>query len=333
MGRLFGTDGVRGLANADLTAELALDLAVAAAHVLGDVGAFGGHEGRPVAVVGRDTRASGEFLEAAVVAGLASAGVDVWRVGALPTPAVAYLTAELDADLGVVLSASHNPMPDNGIKLLARGGHKLADDVEDAIEKRMNEEWTPPDRRCRRPGERPRRGRGALPRAPALDHPAPARRPHRRRRRRQRRGVLRRTRGAASRGRHGGRDPHRARRPQHQRQLRLDAPRRPRRRRGRARRRRRRRVRRRRRPLPGRRRAGRGRRRRPRARDPRPRDARARCARARHRRRDGDGQPRLPDRRAGGGRSRSSRPGSATATCSRRCARAASSSAASRAAT
>ncbi|MDA8436472.1 MAG: phosphoglucosamine mutase [Actinomycetales bacterium] len=144
MGRLFGTDGVRGLANADLTAELALDLAVAAAHVLGEVGAFAGREGRPVAVVGRDTRASGEFLEAAVVAGLASAGVDVWRVGALPTPAVAYLTAALDADLGVVLSASHNPMPDNGIKLLARGGHKLADDVEDAIEARMNEEWTRP---------------------------------------------------------------------------------------------------------------------------------------------------------------------------------------------
>jgi phosphoglucosamine mutase len=144
VGRLFGTDGVRGLANADLTAELALDLAVAAAHVLGDVGAFAGREGRPVAVVGRDTRASGEFLEAAVVAGLASAGVDVWRVGAIPTPAVAFLTAALDADLGVMLSASHNPMPDNGIKLLARGGHKLADDVEDAIEKRMNEEWTRP---------------------------------------------------------------------------------------------------------------------------------------------------------------------------------------------
>ncbi len=145
MGRLFGTDGVRGLANADLTAELALDLAVAAAHVLGDVGAFAGHEGRrPVAVVGRDTRASGEFLEAAVVAGLASAGVDVWRVGALPTPAIAFLTAALDADLGVMLSASHNPMPDNGIKLLARGGHKLADDVEDAIERRMNEKWTRP---------------------------------------------------------------------------------------------------------------------------------------------------------------------------------------------
>ncbi|MFN8155801.1 MAG: phosphoglucosamine mutase [Candidatus Nanopelagicales bacterium] len=144
MGRLFGTDGVRGLANTDLTAELALDLAVAAAHVLGDVGAFSAHEGRPVAVVGRDPRASGEFLEAAVVAGLASAGVDVWRVGVLPTPAVAFLTAEVDADLGVVLSASHNAMPDNGIKFLARGGHKLADDVEDAIESRMNEEWARP---------------------------------------------------------------------------------------------------------------------------------------------------------------------------------------------
>ena len=145
MGRLFGTDGVRGLANADLTAELALDLAVAAAHVLGDAGAFAAHaERRPVAVVGTDGRASGEFLEAAVVAGLLSAGVDVWRVGVLPTPAVAYLTAALDADLGVVLSASHNPMPDNGIKILARGGHKLPDDVEDAIEARMREEWTRP---------------------------------------------------------------------------------------------------------------------------------------------------------------------------------------------
>ncbi|GGO83597.1 phosphoglucosamine mutase [Wenjunlia tyrosinilytica] len=132
MGRLFGTDGVRGVANRDLTAELALGLSVAAAHVLADAGAFEGH--RPVAVVGRDPRASGEFLEAAVVAGLASAGVDVLRVGVLPTPAVAYLTGALGADLGVMLSASHNPMPDNGIKFLARGGHKLADEIEDAIE-------------------------------------------------------------------------------------------------------------------------------------------------------------------------------------------------------
>lgn len=132
MGRLFGTDGVRGVANADLTAELALGLSVAAAHVLAEVGTFDGH--RPTAVVGRDPRASGEFLEAAVVAGLASAGVDVLRVGVLPTPAVAYLTGALGADLGVMLSASHNAMPDNGVKFFARGGHKLADELEDRIE-------------------------------------------------------------------------------------------------------------------------------------------------------------------------------------------------------
>jgi phosphoglucosamine mutase len=142
MGRLFGTDGVRGLANVDLTAELALDLSVAAAHVLGEAGAFEGH--RPRAVVGRDPRASGEFLEAAVVAGLASAGVDVFKLGVLPTPAVAYLTGSTGADLGVMLSASHNPMPDNGIKFLARGGIKLDDVIEDAIEARVGEEWQRP---------------------------------------------------------------------------------------------------------------------------------------------------------------------------------------------
>ncbi|MBK6871942.1 MAG: phosphoglucosamine mutase [Kineosporiaceae bacterium] len=142
MGRLFGTDGVRGLANRDLTAELALDLAVAAAHVLGEVGAFAGH--RPTAVVGRDPRASGEFLSAAVIAGLASAGVDVSDAGVVPTPAVAALVADTGADLGVMLSASHNPMPDNGIKFFAKGGHKLPDDVEDEIERRMGEDWARP---------------------------------------------------------------------------------------------------------------------------------------------------------------------------------------------
>jgi len=140
--RLFGTDGVRGVANKELTAELALELAVAAAHVLGQAGAFEGR--RPLAVVGRDPRASGEFLEAAVVAGLASAGVDVVRLGVLPTPAVAHLTAELEADLGVVLSASHNPMPDNGVKFLARGGHKLADELEADVEAQLLEEWQRP---------------------------------------------------------------------------------------------------------------------------------------------------------------------------------------------
>lgn len=142
MGRLFGTDGVRGLANRDLTAEIALDLSVAAARVLGDVGAFAGH--RPVAVVGRDTRASGEFLEAAVVAGLASAGVDVILLGVVPTPAVAYLVNSMDADLGVMLSASHNPMPDNGIKFFNRGGLKLDDEIENAIEARLSEPWDRP---------------------------------------------------------------------------------------------------------------------------------------------------------------------------------------------
>jgi len=146
-GRLFGTDGVRGLANGLVTAELALDLSVAAAHVLGETGALVGsdrHGGRPVAVVGRDTRASGEFLEAAVVAGLASAGVDVLLLGVLPTPATAYLTGSLNADLGVMLSASHNPMPDNGIKFLARGGVKLDDAIEEAIERRLREPWNRP---------------------------------------------------------------------------------------------------------------------------------------------------------------------------------------------
>lgn len=142
MANLFGTDGVRGLANGVLTAELALDLSVAAAHVLADRGEFSGH--RPLAVVGRDTRISGQFLEAAVVAGLASAGVDVLLLGVLPTPGVAYLTGALGADLGVMLSASHNAMPDNGIKFLARGGVKLDDTIEDAIEARMREEWQRP---------------------------------------------------------------------------------------------------------------------------------------------------------------------------------------------
>ncbi|WP_017615413.1 phosphoglucosamine mutase [Nocardiopsis salina] len=130
MARLFGTDGVRGVAGQDLTAALALDLSVAAARVLTERRAGR----RPVAVVGRDPRASGEFLEAAVVAGLASSGVDVVRAGVLPTPAVAHLTGELGADFGVMLSASHNPARDNGIKFFAEGGQKLADALEDEIE-------------------------------------------------------------------------------------------------------------------------------------------------------------------------------------------------------
>ncbi|HYT10590.1 MAG TPA: phosphoglucosamine mutase [Mycobacteriales bacterium] len=147
MGRLFGTDGVRGLANADLTPELVLSVAVSAAHVLGELRQRSQHAARgrrPVAVVGRDPRSSGEMLEGAVVAGLTSAGADVLRVGVLPTPAVAHLTADTGADLGVMLSASHNPMPDNGVKLFARGGHKLPDAVEDEIEARIGEAWARP---------------------------------------------------------------------------------------------------------------------------------------------------------------------------------------------
>ncbi|BBX35151.1 phosphoglucosamine mutase [Mycolicibacterium mageritense DSM 44476 = CIP 104973] len=134
MARLFGTDGVRGVANRDLTAELALALGSAAARRLGSIGSAR----RRVAVVGRDPRASGEMLEAAVIAGLTSEGVDALRVGVLPTPAVAYLTSAYDAEFGVMISASHNPMPDNGIKIFGPGGHKLDDATEDRIEELVN---------------------------------------------------------------------------------------------------------------------------------------------------------------------------------------------------
>jgi phosphoglucosamine mutase len=133
MGRLFGTDGVRGVANRDLTAELVLALGSAAARRLAASSA-GGPAGRRTVVVGRDPRASGEMLEAAMIAGLTSEGVDALRVGVLPTPAVAYLTGAYNADFGVMISASHNPMPDNGIKIFGPGGHKLDDDTEDRIE-------------------------------------------------------------------------------------------------------------------------------------------------------------------------------------------------------
>ncbi|MFS4490316.1 phosphoglucosamine mutase [Dietzia kunjamensis] len=136
MTRLFGTDGVRGLANRTLTVDLAVRLGAAAAAVLATEVEPSPRraESRPVAVVGRDPRVSGEMLEAALAAGLASQGVDVLLVGELPTPAVAHLTAQHEAELGAVISASHNAMPDNGIKFFAAGGHKLADEVEDRVE-------------------------------------------------------------------------------------------------------------------------------------------------------------------------------------------------------
>src|SRR6476469_464064 len=133
MARLFGTDGVRGQANSELTPELALSVAAAAARVL--VERDSSH--RPVAVVGRDPRASGEMLQAAVAAGLTSAGADVMQLGVLPTPGVAHLVGDLGADLGVMISASHNPLQDNGITLFAAGGHKLPDASEDEIEAHM----------------------------------------------------------------------------------------------------------------------------------------------------------------------------------------------------
>jgi phosphoglucosamine mutase len=142
MARLFGTDGVRGLANRDVTAQLALALGNAAAHELAAEPHAPGR--RPRAVLGRDPRASGEFLGAAVIAGFASAGVDVIDLGVLPTPALAFLVGELDAHLGCMISASHNPMPDNGIKFFQRGGIKLDDVVEDRIEATLTQVWDMP---------------------------------------------------------------------------------------------------------------------------------------------------------------------------------------------
>ena len=222
MGRLFGTDGVRGVANRDLTAELAL--------ALGSAARAGTLAQRPparparVAVVGRDPRASGEMLEAAVIAGLTSEGVDALRVGVLPTPAVAYLTGAYDADFGVMISASHNPMPDNGIKIFGPGGHKLDDATEDRIEELV----------AAGPGERPvGAGIGRVVDAEdALDRylrhvgkavTTRAGRADRRRRLRPRRRVGGRAAGLPRRRRQGHRDQRRTRRAQHQRRLRVHA--------------------------------------------------------------------------------------------------------------
>jgi phosphoglucosamine mutase len=129
MARLFGTDGVRGVANRELSGELAFRLGRAAVLALTEQG-----DSRPEIVVGRDPRASGEFLEAALAAGICSAGGDALLLGVTTTPAVAFLTADLGAEAGAVISASHNPAKDNGIKFFASTGYKLPDDLEDAIE-------------------------------------------------------------------------------------------------------------------------------------------------------------------------------------------------------
>lgn len=128
MGAMFGTDGVRGVANRDLTADLVMKIGRAGAHVLSM-----GQQGARI-VVGRDTRVSGDMLEAALTAGICSAGVDVLRAGILPTPAVAHLTRVLGASGGVVISASHNPVEDNGIKYFGPSGYKLPDSTEEKIE-------------------------------------------------------------------------------------------------------------------------------------------------------------------------------------------------------
>ncbi|HEY4536810.1 MAG TPA: phosphoglucosamine mutase [Enteractinococcus sp.] len=136
MSKLFGTDGVRGVANEKITVELAIELAQAAAVVLGHETSNGT---RPKAVIARDPRISSEFITAAVSAGLASSGVDVYDAGVMPTPAAAYLVDDINATFGVMISASHNPAPDNGIKFLARGGEKLTDAQEERIEAQLGQ--------------------------------------------------------------------------------------------------------------------------------------------------------------------------------------------------
>ncbi len=142
MPRMFGTDGVRGLANRDITPHLALELGEAAARYVARSSNCSGS--RPRAIIGRDTRLSGEFLDHALAAGLAAAGMDVTRIGVATTPMVAHLTATENVELGAMISASHNPMPDNGIKFFAHGGFKLEDRVEDTIERLIGEPWERP---------------------------------------------------------------------------------------------------------------------------------------------------------------------------------------------
>ena len=146
MPRLFGTDGVRRSANRDLTARLALDLGDAAVRVLGNSAVREGlpEEAARRALIGRDTRVSGDFLASALCAGMSAGGFDVIDAGIIPTPGVAFLTSVLNVGMGAVISASHNPMPDNGIKFFARGGFKLPDSKEDDIEAVLGQDWDRP---------------------------------------------------------------------------------------------------------------------------------------------------------------------------------------------
>ena len=218
--RLFGTDGIRGLANTHpMTAEVALALGKAAGRLF----TRGGHRHR--VVIGKDTRLSGYMIEPALTAGFVSAGMNVMLVGPMPTPAVAFLTRSLRADLGVMVSASHNPYHDNGIKLFGPDGFKLSDEIEDEIEAMIGGEL---DRGSRgigrsRPGPPDRRRARPLHREPEEQLPARAHpdRPQAGRRQRPRRRLPPRRRSVLRAGRRGRAARDRAQRPQHQRRLRL----------------------------------------------------------------------------------------------------------------
>ena len=130
MGKLFGTDGIRGIVNSGLDAELAYKVGLAAAQVLAEEK----ESGKPLFTIGKDTRISGDLLKGALVAGLCSAGADVLDLGTIPTPGVAWVTVDAKADAGIVISASHNPFEHNGIKLFNGKGFKLSDELEEKIE-------------------------------------------------------------------------------------------------------------------------------------------------------------------------------------------------------
>jgi len=130
MGKLFGTDGVRGIANEyPITSEMAVNIGRAVAHL------FAGNKNKPKIIIGKDTRISGYMIEYALVSGICSMGADAYLAGILPTPGVAFLTSSTGADAGIVISASHNPFYDNGIKIFKSNGHKLSDEKEDELER------------------------------------------------------------------------------------------------------------------------------------------------------------------------------------------------------
>ena len=216
--KLFGTDGIRGTANSEpMTPETALKVAMA----VGECFHNGAH--KHLVVIGKDTRLSGYMLEPALTAGFITMGMDVVLVGPLPTPAIAMLTRSLRADIGVVISASHNPFDDNGIKLFGRDGYKLSDEIERKIEALSGQGAEPPRRTGRtRPRQAARRRRRPLYRIRQAELPAraAARRAARRRRLRPWRRLQGRADGVLGIGRRGVLDRRLARRAQHQPRLR-----------------------------------------------------------------------------------------------------------------